>query len=310
MRTQRTGRATPGSWFSRRSAWGRPLIFEHVERPAGRQVLRIVRHVAVEARADLAARVLRLVDDARALVDRARLVREPAGGTDRLGERELVRLTVDRRLEQVAVALGEAHRRRAGVRPADRLLAGDPAPVAERRPAGAVDDRAVQATRSPRPARGGARRRSGSSSRPRPCRRTPCCGRRAARRWDAHGIAILAVADQPHEVLGALAVEAAAGERAHAVERERRRVPVATSSCRCGRTSRRRSPTGSASTSTPRWSGVRRSSPYGRAAPGAAFARARCARPCAPARVALSSPPPSGGAARQERPPVESGMHP
>jgi hypothetical protein len=44
---------------------------------------------------------------------------------------------------------------------------------------------------------------------------------------DRHGIAVLAVADQPHEVLGSLAVGPAAGERAHAVERERRRVAVA-----------------------------------------------------------------------------------
>ena len=76
---------------------------QHLQLATLGQMVGVVRDIAVEAGTDARARILGLVHDARALVDGRRLVREPAGRDDRHADLKLVRATVDRRLEQVAV---------------------------------------------------------------------------------------------------------------------------------------------------------------------------------------------------------------
>jgi hypothetical protein len=97
--------------------------------------------------------------------------------------------------------------------------------VPERRAAGAVDDRAVQGhevlDELPAVLVVDERRRPG------PGRRVVRLGAIALDAALHRGrIAVLAVADQPHQVLGAPAVDPAARERAHAVEPERGRIAV------------------------------------------------------------------------------------
>ena len=162
--------------------------------------------VAVKAGADARAGVLGLVDDAGALIDGRRLVREPAGGDDRHADLELVRAAVDGRLEQVAVTLGEPGQGIGRIRPADGLLAGEPVAAAVGDAARAVHRRAVEADEvlhqlAPVLV---VDQRGGAAERRRVVRR------RAVPQHAADGagrVAVLAVAHEPHQVVLAATVE-------------------------------------------------------------------------------------------------------
>ena len=118
---------------------------EHLQQAALGQPLRVLRDIAVEARAAAGAGILGLVDDAAARVDRDRLVREAAGRADRFALLELARAARDRHLEQVAVWLGELLRRVCVLGTGDALLGRDPAAQPKAAAPGAVHRGAVEA---------------------------------------------------------------------------------------------------------------------------------------------------------------------
>ena len=133
MSTQLTGSQRPTVLALAHIDLRAPADGEHLEPPSLGQSARVLGQVAVEAGPEPGARIFGLVDHAGALVHRHRLVGEATGVADRPSLLQLARTARQRHLEEVAVALREAHGG-ASVRAADRLLGGDPAARPRPRP--------------------------------------------------------------------------------------------------------------------------------------------------------------------------------